>query len=103
MVGHRLERAELGVTVAPGTPNARDTLLQLSIPDDLRGRVTSLTTLNAGGTSSYRVAFGKAWKRGEWSVTARYLGTVNFKPSRSRTCPTGSGTEPSAGFTSKRP
>lgn len=42
-------------------------------------------TKNDDGTSSYRAEFGRVFKRGEWTVVARYLGTRNFQASSART------------------
>lgn len=40
---------------------------------------------NDDGTSSYRAEFGRVFKRGEWDVVSRYLGTRNFKRSSAST------------------
>jgi len=70
-------------SATPAEPGGR---VEVTISNGRASRTKTVgVSKNSDGTSSYRVGFGRTWKRGEWSVTARYLGTGNFERSVGRT------------------
>lgn len=67
----------------PAEPGGR---VKVSISNGAASRTQTVDVdKNSDGTSSFRVEFGRVWKRGEWTVVTRYLGTGNFEGSRDRT------------------